>query len=112
MIALRIAFGQPRRAASLLGVLAALLVVACVVVLVWPTAVPGRSRAEQADDLARDLADAHLPFERAGVAEELLPHRRADDAGRASAADFAIEELAVRLRDILRRDGAETAKRA
>lgn len=32
-----------------LTVLAALLAVACVVVLVWPTAVPGKSRAEQAD---------------------------------------------------------------
>ena len=39
-------------AVALLGVLAALLAVACVVVLVWPTAVPGKSRAEQADDRA------------------------------------------------------------
>lgn len=39
-------------AVVLLAVLAALLAVACVVVLVWPTAVPGRSRAEQADDRA------------------------------------------------------------
>lgn len=34
----------------LLAVLAVLLALACVVVLVWPTAVPGKSRAEQADD--------------------------------------------------------------
>jgi hypothetical protein len=33
-----------------LTVLAALLAVACIVGLVWPTAVPGKSRAEQADD--------------------------------------------------------------
>jgi hypothetical protein len=34
----------------LLALLAVLLAAACVVVLVWPTAVPGKSRAEQADD--------------------------------------------------------------
>ncbi|HEX2894505.1 MAG TPA: hypothetical protein VHO29_10930 [Marmoricola sp.] len=34
----------------LLAVLAGLLAVACVVVLVWPTAVPGKSGAEKADD--------------------------------------------------------------
>ena len=39
-------------AVVLLGVLAVLLALACVVVLVWPTAVPGKSRAEQADDRA------------------------------------------------------------
>jgi hypothetical protein len=37
---------------ALLGALAVALAVACVVVLVWPTAVPGKSRAEQADDRA------------------------------------------------------------
>jgi hypothetical protein len=40
--------------ATVLGVLAALLAIACVVVLVRPTAVPGRSAAEKAND--RDLA--------------------------------------------------------
>ena len=33
-----------------LGVLATLLALACVVVLIWPTAVPGKSAAEKADD--------------------------------------------------------------
>jgi hypothetical protein len=37
-----------------LGVVAVLLAAACVVVLVWPTAVPGESAAEKADD--RSLA--------------------------------------------------------
>lgn len=41
-------------AAAGLGVLAAALAIACVVVLAWPTAVPGRTAAEKADD--RDLA--------------------------------------------------------
>ena len=41
-------------AAAFLGVLAVLLAAAIVVVLVWPTAVPGESRAEKAND--RDLA--------------------------------------------------------
>lgn len=36
----------------LLGLLAALLAIACVAVLIWPTAVPGKSRAERADDRA------------------------------------------------------------
>jgi Mce-associated membrane protein len=40
--------------AAVLGVLAALLAIACVVVLVRPTAVPGKSGAEKAND--RDLA--------------------------------------------------------
>ena len=42
------------RRASLvvLAVLATLLAAACVVVLVWPTAVPGKSSAEKADDRA------------------------------------------------------------
>ena len=39
-------------AVAVLGVLAVLLAVACVVVLVRPTAVPGESRAEKADDRA------------------------------------------------------------
>jgi len=39
-------------AAVVLGAIAALLAVACAVVLVWPTAVPGESRAEKADDRA------------------------------------------------------------
>ena len=37
-----------------LAAVAALLALACVVVLIWPTAVPGRSAAEKAND--RDLA--------------------------------------------------------
>jgi Mce-associated membrane protein len=37
-----------------LSVVAVLLAAACVVVLIWPTAVPGRTKAEKADD--RDLA--------------------------------------------------------
>lgn len=41
-------------AALALAVLAGLLALACVVVAIWPTAVPGKSRAEQAND--RDLA--------------------------------------------------------
>jgi Mce-associated membrane protein len=40
--------------AAVLGTLAALLAIACVVVLVRPTAVPGKSQAEKASD--RDLA--------------------------------------------------------
>jgi Mce-associated membrane protein len=36
--------------AAVLGVVAVLLAAACVVVLVWPTAVPGKSEAEKADD--------------------------------------------------------------
>ncbi len=39
-------------AVAVLGVLAVLLAAACVVVLVAPTAVPGESRAEKADDRA------------------------------------------------------------
>ena len=39
-------------AVALLTVLAVVLAAACVVVLVWPTAVPGKSRAERADDRA------------------------------------------------------------
>ena len=35
---------------SVLGVVAVLLLAACVVVLIWPTAVPGKSAAEKADD--------------------------------------------------------------
>lgn len=37
---------------GVLGVVAVLLAVACVVVAIWPTAVPGRSDAEKADDRA------------------------------------------------------------
>jgi Mce-associated membrane protein len=37
-----------------LAAVAALLALACVVVLIWPTAVPGRSEAQKADD--RDVA--------------------------------------------------------
>ena len=40
--------------AAVLGALAALLAIACVIVLVRPTAVPGKSEAEKAND--RDLA--------------------------------------------------------
>ena len=40
--------------AAVLGVLAVLLAVACVTVAIWPTAVPGESKAEKAND--RDLA--------------------------------------------------------
>ena len=39
-----------RLSAGVLGVLAVLLALACVVVLIWPTAVPGKSGAEKADD--------------------------------------------------------------
>lgn len=41
-----------RVAVVLLSVLAGLLALACIVVLVWPTAVPGKSGAEKADDRA------------------------------------------------------------
>lgn len=41
-------------AVIVLAVLAGLLALVCVVVAIWPTAVPGKSRAEQAND--RDLA--------------------------------------------------------
>lgn len=39
-----------RLSVGVLGVLAVLLALACVVVLIWPTAVPGKSAAEKADD--------------------------------------------------------------
>jgi Mce-associated membrane protein len=41
-----------RASTGVLAVLAALLALACVVVLIWPTAVPGKSAAEKADDRA------------------------------------------------------------
>jgi hypothetical protein len=41
-----------RASVVLLAVLATLLAAACVVVLIWPTAVPGESEAEKADDRA------------------------------------------------------------
>src|SRR5690349_1840717 len=41
-----------RLSVAVLGVLAVLLALACVVVLIWPTAVPGKSAAEKADDRA------------------------------------------------------------
>jgi hypothetical protein len=41
-----------RASAVVLGVLAVLLALACLVVLIWPTAVPGKSGAEKADDRA------------------------------------------------------------
>ena len=41
-----------RVAVVLLGILAVLLALACVVGLIWPTAVPGKSGAEKADDRA------------------------------------------------------------
>jgi Mce-associated membrane protein len=45
--------GRVQRASVvLLGILAVLLALACVVVLIWPTAVPGKSGAERADDRA------------------------------------------------------------
>lgn len=45
--------GRAQRAAVMvLGILAALLALACIVVLIWPTAVPGKSAAEKADDRA------------------------------------------------------------
>ena len=37
---------------AVLGALAVLLALACLVVLIWPTAVPGKSAAEKADDRA------------------------------------------------------------
>lgn len=39
-----------RLSVGVLGVLAVLLALACVVLLIWPTAVPGKSAAEKADD--------------------------------------------------------------
>jgi hypothetical protein len=41
-----------RVSVAVLGVVAVLLALACLVVLIWPTAVPGKSAAEKSDDRA------------------------------------------------------------